>query len=373
MNKLFGWSLILAVNVLLITAFSWVLLDRTDTYIEKQSKSTLIYDIHSLRRQVLVPNQKYQRGRVEFSINKMGFRGRVPTAKKLNGNLRLFVLGGSSAFDHHLAEGQSWPERLEGHLSVIGGGSVESYNFGIPGYSSRETLSNYIDKVRWLEPDLLVFYHGWNDLKYMRMFAKKVDVDRFYSVKNWRDQYKFITAERPFRNWYALQILSDQFWTKLTRPKAPQLKEGVSKAPSVDKAHVYQELGPSMGLEYYRKNIESFVQAAISDGVRPILAAQNTLVHAGLPKDLHRKVAFRWVQLSLPELVKYNDLMVEVLSETAKKYQVPFVDLRKQINGRPEFFVDHVHMSPKGSKFFANLLSQEIAKRVANVSLNKER
>ena len=319
----------------------------------------------------MVPNQKYQRGRVEFSINKMGFRGAAPSAKKANGNLRLFVLGGSSAFDHHLGEGQSWPERLAQQLAARGGGDLESYNFGIPGYSSRETFANYIDKVRWLEPDIAVFYHGWNDLKYMRMFAKRVDADRFYSVKNWRDKYKFITAPRPQRNWHAFWMLSDQFWDKLLKPNTPQLKEGVPKAPPVDRANAYQDLGPSLGLEYFRKNVESFVQAALSDDVTPVLLAQNTLVHSELPQELHRKVAFQWVQLSLAEMVEYNNLMVKVLAEIAKKYKVPIVDLREQINGRSEFFVDHVHMSPKGSEFFSGLLAQELAKKITKVSLKQ--
>ena len=49
------------------------------------------------------------------------------------------------------------------------------------------------------------------------------------------------------------------------------------------------------------------------------------------------------------------------LREQPKGYDIPFVDVRGQVNGNLAYFGDHVHMNPEGSERFAALLAGELA------------
>lgn len=111
-RRLFRWGLIAAVNAGALAILFFVFLWFTDAYIERQSKSTFIYDIHSLRRQNLIPNQVYEHGGVRITINEHGVRGRAPQMPKPEVVCRIATMGGSSVFDHLLGDGESWPERL---------------------------------------------------------------------------------------------------------------------------------------------------------------------------------------------------------------------------------------------------------------------
>lgn len=196
--------MILVFNLGLFLIAVLVSLEVTDRFIEKQKGVALVYDFHALRRQTLLPNQEYQSNDVRFSINEHGMRGCAPDVPKPPGVCRVVVMGGSAVFDHLLSEGESWPERIGASLSEADLGQVESFNAGVPGFGTRETLAYYHDKIRFFEPDLVLLYQGWNDVKYMVPFEHQVDVDSFYYVTPFWDFNKWFTASRPLRNWYAL-------------------------------------------------------------------------------------------------------------------------------------------------------------------------
>ena len=206
-KRLMRWALLLGASLISLSIVGAVLMAITERFIHKQDKSMLVYDFHALRRQVLLPNQAFDSGTAHFTINEYGLRGASPAMPKPEGVVRIFGMGGSSAFDHLLSEGQSWPERLGSLLSESGVAAVESFNAGIPGYCSRETLALYKDKIRYLAPDVVVFYLGWNDVKYMDAFKDGVDVDAFFYVTDFSDHNKLFKAPRPLRNWYAMKMM----------------------------------------------------------------------------------------------------------------------------------------------------------------------
>ena len=97
--------------------------------------------------------------------NVWGYRG-PSVGKKLHGETRIAMLGGSSAYGYGVTWDQAIPALLEQALRArpaMPPVSVVNLGYNNEGsYSLRFTLEDY----RWLDYDLVVLYEGYNDLHY---------------------------------------------------------------------------------------------------------------------------------------------------------------------------------------------------------------
>jgi hypothetical protein len=160
------WAIFLGVLTLVMILIFSVMME---FYVAKKREMTLIYESNPLRRQHLLPNQQYKRGDVVIHINQLGLRDNPPQRPKPPRSCRIAVMGGSSVFDIRAGHQASWPSRLSKELARQGLGGVESINAGVPGYTSRESIAFYHDNIRFLKPDVVLLYEGWNDAKYIRV------------------------------------------------------------------------------------------------------------------------------------------------------------------------------------------------------------
>lgn len=97
--------------------------------------------------------------------NALGYRGDEITMPKPEGEYRIVCIGGSTTYtsaveDYH----QSYPDVLEAQLKQRGYQNVNVINAGVPGWSSWESLINFQFRILDIEPDMIVVYHGLNDI-----------------------------------------------------------------------------------------------------------------------------------------------------------------------------------------------------------------
>jgi lysophospholipase L1-like esterase len=105
----------------------------------------------------------HSRAERSAGLNKWGYRGpAVP--RRHDGQPRVAVLGGSTAFGYGVTWDQSFPAALERGLKASAPGrqwSVVNLGYNNEGaYSFRFTLEDFA----YLEPDLVVLYEGYNDI-----------------------------------------------------------------------------------------------------------------------------------------------------------------------------------------------------------------
>lgn len=92
--------------------------------------------------------------------NDLGYRGQRPGAEKALGELRIFVLGGSTVY---------WgdppiPTLLEQHFHRQRLDHVQVYNFGCVSQGSGMELARVVYEILPWQPDLVIFYDGINDI-----------------------------------------------------------------------------------------------------------------------------------------------------------------------------------------------------------------
>jgi lysophospholipase L1-like esterase len=329
----------------------------TDKFIEKKRQLTLMYEPHPLHRQVLMADQHYvDSSGTTFDIGPHRMRGEAPSLPKDPNVLRIFAVGGSSVFDHQAVP--SWPERLGPLLS--GERKVESFNGGVPGYSSREALEFYRDRVARFRPDVVILYPGWNDVKYMKKFLEAADVDLYFKWRrDFESQYRFLTEPKPFRNWYAMErMLAER--DRETRVRESGVDEPKRRRLSVEDEPT-RDWTVTPGIEFFRRNVEDLVDRVRRDGARPVLLVENTMARQDMtPEDRFKTIKYEWVDVGHGDLLAVNEAMVSVMKQVGEKENVPVIDLRHAINGRPEYFTDHVHLTPAGSEALAAALAEAL-------------
>jgi lysophospholipase L1-like esterase len=93
-----------------------------------------------------------------------GFRPARFSARKPEGGLRVFALGGSTTFGLYVGSEQAFPAQLEGRLRArFPDREVEVINLGCPGWAS-DRVANVLDAVLEFEPDLVLVYTGHNEM-----------------------------------------------------------------------------------------------------------------------------------------------------------------------------------------------------------------
>ena len=95
-------------------------------------------------------------------VNVWGYRGR-PVGKKAEGEIRVVMLGGSTAFGWGLPAHESIPASLERRLRAVSDRRYSVVNLGAPGegaYGFRFGLEDF----EYLDYDVVALYEGYNDL-----------------------------------------------------------------------------------------------------------------------------------------------------------------------------------------------------------------
>jgi len=107
---------------------------------------------------------------IEATYNSHGFRGNEFEKEKPDNTFRIFAVGGSNTFGVAVEENETWPAHLQQIINEeITGKKIEVINSGL---SRAYTETEYIlikNKISALEPDLIIMYDGWNDLRELNM------------------------------------------------------------------------------------------------------------------------------------------------------------------------------------------------------------
>lgn len=126
--------------------------------------SLLVFD-ESLGLRIPRAGHRQQGDLVQLSINSLGFRGAEFTKHKPTGVIRIACLGASTTFCAEASSNDmAWPAQLERLLNERHGERFQVINAGVPGYSTDQSAINLRERVLPLDPDLVIVYHGNNDM-----------------------------------------------------------------------------------------------------------------------------------------------------------------------------------------------------------------
>ncbi|MBP7654784.1 SGNH/GDSL hydrolase family protein, partial [Candidatus Dependentiae bacterium] len=124
-----------------------------------------------------------------IKVNQYGLRGK-PINEKQKNEIRIACLGGSTTQDMISDEKFTYTNLLETKLNGYykhKNKFVSVINGGVGTYTTAETLIAYIFKIYHLNPDIIIIYHGINDLITQVYYKKSYPDNRQYR-KVWEDK-----------------------------------------------------------------------------------------------------------------------------------------------------------------------------------------
>jgi lysophospholipase L1-like esterase len=287
------------------------------------------------------PYVGYVRAATDPHVNALGFLDREFVREKPPGVLRIACLGSSTTEGGNAAQREgSYPYFLARILEERAGRKVETLNFGMAGWTTAETLVNYLLVVQDFTPDLVLIHEAVNDVEPRAWPGFASDYSHY------RQPWQEVRFSRPFR---LLVGASDAFAaTQMRRVEAFGLGAAVNRPAEGGYRFEGGRLPPETAGPF-RRNIRTIAEHVRLRGGRPVLIT--------MPFDPQRA---RDLPVFRAGLEEHNTL----LRELARDEGLLLVDLDELAQRQPdrlrEHFLDLVHMTPEGNRFKAEAIADAL-------------
>lgn len=273
----------------------------------------------------------------------------------------LLFLGGSTTECITVAEEKRYPYLVGRILEENTGYKVNSYNAGIGGGTSHNSLDTLLHKGLVLDPDIAVLHHNINDLI---MLLKYED----YCYTKTGESYDFYWMQTAGTN-----TLGSGFASRIKnaviqifpaiggRIAAIAASDALPADDSLEKEPIVYDREKLMST--FQKNLEMFISICQINNIVPVLMTQANRMNEQ-PDDLIALLydACGGYELSVEyeEFWKLYEEMNDVIRQTAERHNILCIDLEASIEKTPENFYDMVHYTDDGSVRAADVIAKEL-------------
>jgi lysophospholipase L1-like esterase len=334
-----------------------------------------IYQWHPFTGIIFRPNFAFEAGHPNqeqpsmILVDKHGFLAKDNTLEyqKSANEIRIATIGGSTTANMNLFYDENWPGAL-GLLvqEALPDKQIRVINAGIPGFDTAQSLGNLALRVMPFQPDLVIIYHAYNDLKAIRKNVTYLpDYSHFHTKP-----YGFHTKPNLVIRW----LDHSMFYVRLRSQYRDYLQEMQKleelKNERLGKSHRLNHI-PQQARETYEQHIRILVSIARTQGAAVVLSSFATLNDPKLDHSKpevfnslteRQKVEVYALMHFTPGLTSkailegihsYN----EVLKKIASQQKTGWVDNASLIPHDDKYFLDRVHFSKAGAARMAeNLL-----------------
>lgn len=288
------------------------------------------------------------------SINSHGFIStpEIPVEKP-DDVTRVVFLGGSSTAGtgHNLADEDTWPWQATDILNKTTGHRVEFINAALGGYTTFESFGRLWSRIRFFSPDIIVVYHGWNEMYYFddvdNITTRRTLPDGSWSLKTTR---RSTVTYEPL--WIDYLIRPSQILTKARIRLSTRVGGEVGQAKNTLTADYDKR-----GLEIYRTNLRLIRNAAELFGAKLIVAKQATLIVPGLSEEDRERCFYHYHGFDHDAHVDAFSQIYEIIDHEIEPDSI--VDAT-HLSGVSEYFNDHIHLTARGASVLAEFIAGEI-------------
>ena len=290
-----------------------------------------------------------------MSHNALGFRGPELSRDKPEGAFRILCLGGSSTYGHGPScDEATWPARLEQHLEGATGREIEVVNAGCQGYSTHESLINLALRGVDLNPDVVLVYHGINDVRAALYPGARPDNAHWRRV--WPVERPGVLQRGLERSYVYLagRLWLTDWWSERSDLMTYLVKDWERVRDSGEDPYTHPS--GDRGFQNFQRNLVSLAALARRHGARVAFLTQALHTEGAGLKD----AASRELQLAGMERVR------EIVLAVGAEDGVPVIDTERVLEaaaaaGEP-IFTDEVHLQDRGADLLGQTVAQELLK-----------
>lgn len=316
-----------------------------------------------------------------LNINSYGFRGEEMIKEKPAKTFRVFFLGGSTVLNNGVAYEQSAQKLLQDQLQLeYPNKRIEILNAGMDGYTSEHVVIQYAFYIKDFQPDLLIAWHGINDLYYSctggPLAYGSYQPDYSHNLSALSPILKTYYAKKNLPISLNMHLVTFDFIQHFFRYN---LYSDINPRFNIDVARALQKRGMIVSREVsltnfpslpaYERNLHTFIQMVQQDNVPFILGNQAYVYRTDL--DANYVLPHWYMQTNCAEgrnypntssLIHGMTLFNKVTQDVAKKDKVPFVDFESQLPKTFEYFTDDTHYTALGNAKISDILFSAITK-----------
>ena len=300
------------------------------------------YKANSITGKAEVLNYPLHKGQFKSAVHETNFLGfvdgqdgtrQIDLSKRI-GQVRIACLGASTTANYISERGEifSYPSELEKMLTTRKS-DFQVINCASGGHNSAELLIRFALQVIDLKPDLIIIYHGYNDIR--SYLTPGIKGDYSHSRRSIGEVYwkYYLVSAIPTFGLNSLNFLIRKYLVSNVRN---------SLLDQVSRGVVDLSVNPAIGLEMYRRNLQTVISLAKSHNIEVILSTFCHYLHKDIQKDK--------THLRYHEIVGQENT---ILRELSKINEVQLVDNAVNFEYSDDMFVDSIHFTPKGMKQLA--------------------
>jgi hypothetical protein len=262
--------------------------------------------------------------------NNFGFRDYDITVPKPAGIFRIVCVGGSTTEEGNTID-LSYPKRLEVKLRAIFGDRVEVWNCGICGIVSYDERLRFADYLQ-LQPDLILYYNGINDITHMHFGYWNVWAERHHP---WL-----------LRSWFL-----KRHWNQRLLPPDDDIRAFMQ-------ATTLRNFG-AMGYATREYGAEMAFCSFATATPRPWSLRDNVYLDLNMEKTWSSKYFTYKTYLHLLDL--HNQLLRELCADEGYYY----VPVAEEFHAGLDQFFDVCHMTPLGMEVKTDIIAAYVKEIVA--------
>ncbi len=301
-------------------------------------------ELHPYFGECLLPSISGHRNGVRFTHNSFGCRGpEFARPKPPTGRVRIVALGGSSTYCVGVSDDETWEFFLSRQL----GTKYEVINMGVPGYASSEALTQTALLFSDIQPDIAVYYLGWNDAQLQHV--RNLSPDWSDSHGKWL--MAFGLSGRFFEERTAAGYCTKRLIFRLAFPGMDGnavKQKSLRGTPDTLTDRIDQR---ALGL--YERNLSLIAALCRKQGVRAVFVPQLLNYEA-----LTSEKPYGWLPFVRDRDLKkvmsaYNESMAKVAMQESVEFARGILGLRWVASD----FIDQGHLSRAGNQRFARALA----------------
>ena len=311
-------------------------------------------------------NNSYETGK--FIANSLGFRSPEILEKK---SFRIIVVGGSTVWGTGASSNETtFPAFVKRILKEEHGKNIEVINAGMGAYFSFQELILLTHKLVYLNPDLVIFFNGYNDIFASSQIKESEyihnQVQTYYELKNFLMMSTDLGRKQSF-----LTFLKNKILQKISPLINPS---------QVDTRHSYNGYSGNYsfnlkGVRNYTKNMEIVSDILLGQGINGLYVLQPYLPLSDKRFSVKEKRFFATERNIKNKIEVFESMYSELekgLSKISKSKKIAIESYLNVFDEEIErCFFDHVHTTDFGNEVIARRLSKWIINNILLKDISK--